>query len=442
MRNKHFRNFLITTILVAEEVTATMLAEIPREKLNGIIAMRGSVNSHAAILARAMGIPAVLGVTELHVSLLAGRELLIDGYSGEITVSPEAQKRDTFRQLVKEEQELYRIVSAEQELPAQTLEGESIGLYLNVGLSQELEQHSNAQADGVGLYRTEIPFMTHERFPSEVEQMELYRALLSRYENRSVTMRTLDVGGDKPLPYFPYEEENPFLGWRGLRLTLDHPEIFLVQIRAMLRASIGLNNLQIMLPMVTSIEEVKEARRLIRQAFYEVKDEANREKLNLVKPKVGVMLEVPSVLYQLNELAELVDFFSVGSNDLTQYLLAVDRNNARVSRLYQSFHPAVLRALLQVAKQSNTLDMPVTVCGEIAAEPGGVMLLLAMGYRKLSINSHSLAQVKWVIRRQSDARMGEILETALSFSEASEVREFLNLELEVLGLGGLVRAGK
>lgn len=429
-------------ILVAEEITATMLAEIPAKKLKGIIAMRGSVNSHAAILARAMGIPAVLGVTELHVSHLAGKELLLDGYSGEITVAPEMQKRISFEALIQEERELNKLVSAELGQDAVTRDGQHIGLYLNVGLSQELEEKFSDDADGVGLYRTEIPFMSHDRFPGEEEQRVLYRALLQKYHERAVTMRTLDVGGDKPLPYFPFQEENPFLGWRGIRMTLDHPEIFLVQVRAMIKASAGLHNLQIMLPMITSVEEVKEAKRLIRQAFYEVREEANREGEEVHKPRVGVMLEVPSVLWQLEELASLVDFFSVGSNDLTQYLLAVDRNNPRVSELYQSYHPSVLRALHHIAQVTKRLDVPVTVCGELAAEPAGVMLLVAMGYNKLSINGYSMARVKWVIRRQSQEKMQVILQKALSMSEATEIRDFLNMELEYLGLGGLVRAGK
>lgn len=429
-------------ILVAEEISAAMLAEVPVRNLRGIIAMRGSNNSHAAILARAMGIPAVLGVTELHVTQLAEKEVLLDGYSGEITVSPERQRRNSFQILVNEERELNKIVSEAQNLPANIEDGESIEIYLNVGLSQEMEDQSSTLADGVGLYRTEIPFMAQNRFPTEQEQMQLYRSLMLRYENRPVTMRTLDVGGDKPLPYFAYEEENPFLGWRGLRLTLDHPEIFLVQVRAMMRASFGLENLNIMLPMVTSIEEVKEAKRLIRQAYYEVREESNREKQVFHKPKTGVMLEVPSVLWQLPELAKLVDFFSVGSNDLTQYILAVDRNNARVSELYQSYHPAVLRALRDIAIQSRDLDIPVTVCGELAAEPAGVMLLLAMGYRRLSINGHSLAQVKWVIRRQEQQRMQTILQEVLTMSESQDIKEYLDLQLERMGLGGLVRAGK
>lgn len=429
-------------ILVAEEISAAMLAEVPAKCLKGIIAMRGSNNSHAAILARAMGIPAVLGVTELHVVQLSGKEVLLDGYSGEITVSPETQKRDSFQVLVNEERELYKIVSEAKDLPASFVDGETIELYLNVGLSQEMEDQSSSLADGVGLYRTEIPFMAHNRFPTEKEQMQLYRSLMTRYENRPVTMRTLDVGGDKPLPYFAYQEDNPFLGWRGLRLTLDHPEIFLVQVRAMMRASYGLENLNIMLPMVTSVEEVKEAKRLIRQAYYEVREESNREKQTFYKPKVGVMLEVPSVLWQLPELSKLVDFFSVGSNDLTQYLLAVDRNNPRVSQLYQSYHPAVLRVLQDIATQCKQLDIPVTVCGELAAEPAGVMLLLAMGYRRLSINGHSLGQVKWVIRRQEQGRMQDILEEVLQMSESQEIKEYLDMQLESMGLGGLVRAGK
>ena len=254
-------------------------------------------------------------------------------------------------------------------------------------------------------------------------------------------MRTLDVGGDKPLPYFPISEENPFLGWRGIRLTLDHPEIFLVQIRAMLRANIGIGNLQIMLPMVTSVSEVSESKRLIRQAFHEVKDEIKRTNLSLEMPKIGVMLEVPAVIYQIPQLADKVDFFSVGSNDLTQYLLAVDRNNARVSGLYDSYHPAVLSALNSIIEQSQRFSIPVTVCGEMAGEPGGVILLMAMGYNRLSMNSHNLLKAKWVIRSVTMAHAKQLLQDVLSCDNPDQVREQVDLYLEIIGLGGLVRAG-
>lgn len=428
-------------ILVAEEVSAPMLAEFPREKLKGIISMRGSNNSHAAILARAMGVPAVMGLTDVPLSLLDAKTILLDGYSGEVIVSPTVNIDREFRALVTEEQELSERVQAQSELPTVTQDDCKMSLFINAGLSAELESSHFKQGEGVGLYRTEIPFMLRERFPSEQEQFALYRAMLEANPEKQITMRTLDIGGDKPLPYFPINEENPFLGWRGIRISLDHPEIFLVQIRAMLRASIGLENLQIMLPMITSVSEVKEARRLIRQAFHEVSEEANATQQRLIMPKVGVMLEVPAVIYQLPQLAETVDFFSVGSNDLTQYLLAVDRNNARVADLYDSYHPAVLAALKGIIEQSNRLNIPVTVCGEMAGEPGGAILLMAMGYRSLSMNSHNLLKVKWVIRSVSLQSAKQLLGQTISLDQPHEVKEQVNLFLESIGLGGLVRAG-
>lgn len=429
------------TILIAKEISAPMLAEFPRDKLKGIISILGSNNSHAAILARAMGVPAVMGLTDVPPSLLDGKPILLDGYSGEIVVSPSPAIRREFETLVHEEQDMSRRIELQADLPTVTKDKVSMALYINAGLSAELESSHFSQGDGVGLYRTEIPFMLRERFPSEQEQYDLYRAMLELSPDKQITMRTLDVGGDKPLSYFPITEENPFLGWRGIRLTLDHPEIFLVQARAMLRASIGLENLHIMLPMITSVSEVKEARRLIRQAFHEVTEEIKGDNLVLTMPKVGVMLEVPAVIYQLPQLASKVDFFSVGSNDLTQYLLAVDRNNARVADLYDSYHPAVLSALKTIVDQCRELNVPVTVCGELAGEPGGAILLMAMGYRKLSMNSHNLLKVKWVVRSMSLSEAQQLLDNILSLENPADVKQQVNLYLESIGLGGLVRAG-
>ncbi|AGH47042.1 phosphoenolpyruvate--protein phosphotransferase [Paraglaciecola psychrophila] len=429
------------SILVAEEVTAVMLAEFPSEKLMGIVSMRGSNNSHAAIMARAMGVPAVMGLSNIPIALLNEKEILLDGYTGDVIVSPNATIRREFDQLVLEEQLLSERIRSEDTLPAITTDNCEIRLFTNAGLSLEAEKNDNPFSDGVGLFRTEIPFMMRERFPTEQEQVELYRTLLEAEPNKPFTMRTLDVGGDKPLPYFPISEENPFLGWRGIRLTLDHPEIFLVQIRAMLRASIGLDNLSIMLPMITSVSEVSEAKRLIRQAFYEVEEEAQEHGESLQMPKIGVMLEVPAVLYQLPQLSKIVDFFSVGSNDLTQYLLAVDRNNSRVAELYDSYHPAVLSALHTIAKHSELFQVPVTVCGELAGEPGGVVLLLAMGYRKLSMNNHNLLKVKWIIRNIHLGSAEQLLAKVLTLNNPQDVREEINNYLESIGLGGLVRAG-
>ncbi|WP_159119627.1 phosphoenolpyruvate--protein phosphotransferase [Alteromonas marina] len=429
------------SILVADEVSAPMLAEFPRDKLNGIISIRGSNNSHAAILARAMGVPAVMGCQNVTPALLEDKEILLDGYSGEVIISPERNIKTEFIQLIEEESAIAEKIDAEADKPCESVDGCRMSLYINAGLSAEVELNAEQIGAGVGLYRTEIPFMLRERFPSEQEQVELYRQVLEAAPTLPITMRTLDVGGDKPLPYFPISEENPFLGWRGIRLTLDHPEIFLVQVRAMLRASVGLSNLQIMLPMISTVSEVQEAKRLINQAFYEISDEIAESGETLNKPKLGIMLEVPSVLYQLPQLAKHVDFFSVGSNDLTQYLLAVDRNNTRVAGLYNSYHPAVLGALYDVVQKANQNQVPVTICGEIAGEPAGALLLMGMGYRRLSMNGFNLRKINWLIRKVTLDECKQLLSLALTSVNQEEVFVHLNKYLETKGLGGLIRAG-
>jgi phosphotransferase system enzyme I (PtsP) len=429
------------SILVAEEVSATMLAEFPRDKLKGIISIRGSNNSHAAILARAMGVPAVMGCQNVSPALLEDKEILVDGYAGEVIVSPERNIKNEFIQLIEEESAITERIDAEAGQPCESIDGCRMSLYINAGLSAQGELSPEHIGSGIGLYRTEIPFMLRERFPSEQEQVLLYREVLESAPELPITMRTLDVGGDKPLPYFPINEENPFLGWRGIRLTLDHPEIFLVQVRAMLRASVGLTNLQIMLPMISTVSEVQEAKRLINQAFYEISDEIVESGETLKKPKLGIMLEVPSVLYQLPQLAKHVDFFSVGSNDLTQYLLAVDRNNTRVASLYNSYHPAVLGALYDIVKQANQNQVPVTICGEIAGEPSGAILLMGMGYRKLSMNAFNLRKINWLIRKVTLEESRELLSLAMTCETQEEVFGYLNAFLEGKGLGGLIRAG-
>ena len=251
-------------------------------------------------------------------------------------------------------------------------------------------------------------------------------------------MRTLDIGGDKNLPYFKIQEENPFLGWRGIRVTLDHPEVFLVQLRAMLRASEGLNNLRIMLPMISGTLEVQESLRLIHQAYAELIDEG----LNIQLPPVGVMIEVPSAVYQAQVLASMVDFLSVGSNDLTQYLLAVDRNNTRVAPIYDALHPAILQALMQVVEGAHREGKQVSICGELAADPAAVILLVAMGFDALSVNAVSLLRVKWIIRCLTLKKARELLKDVLTMQHSSLIRLHLEQALEEHGLGGLIRAGK
>jgi len=428
-------------ILVAQEVSAPMLAEFPRERLAGIISIKGSNNSHAAILARAMGVPAVMGLQGVSLNLLKAKELFIDGYSGKVVTRFNEKERIGFQHLIDEEEALYRKISEDGDQPSVTQDNQKFSLLVNAGLTANLEMDQFKQGDGIGLYRTEIPFMMRDRFPSEQEQVELYGNVLAAHPSKEITMRTLDVGGDKPLSYFPIAEENPFLGWRGIRLTLDHPDIFLVQVRAMLRASIGLTNLHILLPMISGVQEVDDANRLIKQAFLEVKEEAMANNLMLSKPAVGIMLEVPSVLFQLKELAQRVDFFSVGTNDLTQYLLAVDRNNPRVSSLYSSYHPAVLGALNQIRIGSEKYKVPVTVCGEAAGEPLGAVILMAMGFRKLSMNAHSLRKINWVIRHINLKEVQTLLPDILAQQTPEQVRALVHQYIESKQLGGLIRAG-
>ena len=429
-------------ILIAVEVTASMLAEFPHDHLKGIVSLKGTQHSHGAILARAMGIPAVMGLGNVPLTLFEDEVLIVDGYSGEVVVAPDDDVVTDYQQLIEEEAELLTVILSEADQPAVTEDNCSLNLFVNSGLERDTDFEIYEHSKGIGLFRTEIPFMLRERFPSEWEQQSLYRQLLEANQSKPVTMRTLDVGGDKPLPYLPISEENPFLGWRGIRLTLDHPEIFLVQVRAMLKANLGIDNLKIMLPMITSVNEVDESIRLINQAFYEVSEEVSTQGVKLTMPQVGVMLEVPSVLYQLPELASRVDFFSVGSNDLTQYMLAVDRNNSRVASLCDSYHPAILRALYHIVQQSEELNIPVTLCGELAGEPGGAILLLAMGYRQLSMSSHNLRKVKWVIRNTKLKDAQALLHKVLICTQPVQVKDKVNYYLENMGAGGLIRAGK
>lgn len=429
-------------ILVAEDVTASMVAEYQHKGLKGIVSLLGSNNSHAAILARSLDIPAVMGASKVTLGKLDGQLVIIDGYSGDLYVNPSESLIREYEHLIAEESALTTKVKQVENLPAETPDGQGIDILLNAGLSAGSFENSKDNVKGIGLYRTEIPFMNRSRFPSEQEQTNLYAEVLNNFCHLPVTMRTLDVGGDKSLPYFPIVEDNPFLGWRGIRITLDHPEIFLLQVRAMMRANKDSNNLEIMLPMISSVGEVDEALRLINQAHFELASEMQFDAgCGLVKPKVGIMIEVPSVIFQLADLAKKVDFFSVGSNDLTQYLLAVDRNNARVASLYTPYHPSVLRALNMIAQESKRHHIPLSLCGELASEPAGALLLLAMGYDKISMNPHNVARIKWVIRHVDFKIAKAILSKVLTFVNAQQVVDYLNEQLEQLGLGGFVRAG-
>ncbi|MCF7983790.1 MAG: phosphoenolpyruvate--protein phosphotransferase [Thiohalocapsa sp.] len=426
------------TVLVGEEISAMQIADVPRRSLTGIVSTGGSSSSHMAILARGMGIPAAMGVAGLPVNRIEGRAVVLDGYRGRVYVSPSPSVRGEYERLARDDRELSAELEVLRGLPSETTDGYGMPLYLNTGLVSEQRPLGIEESAGVGLYRTELPFLIRDRFPGEETQMANYRQVLQMFAPRPVTIRTLDIGGDKPLPYFPVEETNPFLGWRGIRITRDHPELFMTQVRAMLRAAVGLHNLQLLLPMITTVDEIDDALLLIRRAHDDLLEEGH----DVCMPPVGAMIEVPAAVYQAEALARRVSFLSVGSNDLTQYLLAVDRNNAHVAALYDDLHPAVLRALVDVVKGARVYGREVSVCGEMAGDPLAAVLLLGIGVHSLSMGAGSLLRVKGVIRSLSLTRARELLRLALKCETGEEIRRLLVDALEDVGLGGLVRPGR
>ncbi|BCE01037.1 phosphoenolpyruvate--protein phosphotransferase [Marinicellulosiphila megalodicopiae] len=417
-------------VVIGEEVNPSMLGEFQARNVVALVSMQGSANSHIAILSRAMGIPTVMGAVDLPLRALEGKELVVDGYSGHVYANLTDEKRNLFLQLVEDEKLLVKGLENLKDKPAITTDNHKMSLVVNTGLMSDVVRSQDLGAEGVGLYRTEVPFMTFGRFPSEIEQAEIYRQQLSIFAPHPVTMRTLDIGGDKSLPYLPIVEDNPFLGWRGIRITLDHPEVFLVQLRAMLRASEGLNNLKIMLPMITSISELQTAKYLIHRSINELREDG----LEIVEPEIGVMIEVPAAVYQAHHLAKECDFLSVGSNDLTQYILAVDRNNPRVAELYSSLHPAVLMSFKHIIDQAKLTNTPVSVCGEIAGDPVGAILLMGMGYQKLSMNAASLLKIKAVIRETSLTFAQQLVEKVMKVDDESIVQAIVKAELKRSGM--------
>ncbi|WGY47785.1 MULTISPECIES: phosphoenolpyruvate--protein phosphotransferase [unclassified Vibrio] len=424
-------------ILVVRELTASVLAAMPKDKLLAVVSMEGAANSHAAILSRALGIPAIMGVS-LNLKQINGKTGIVDGYSGKLFISPARQILAEYRSLANEERELSQMVNEAMAEPAFTEDGQRIELLLNAGLSADTNIAVNQGVDGVGLYRTEISFLLQHRFPSEEEQIQQYRTVLSAYPDKRVVMRTLDIGGDKPLPYLPIEEDNPFLGWRGIRFTLDHPDIFLIQLRAMLRASCEHHNLSILLPMISGTKELDDAIKLIHQAY----EESVKLDARVRMPEIGIMVEVPSMLYLLPLIADKIDFVSVGTNDLTQYMLAVDRNNSRVADVYESMHPAVVMALKQIQQICERHNIPVCVCGELAGDPIGSLLLIGLGYQALSMNTSNVARVKYLIRHSELTELSALADKALMQPYGKEIYNMMLAYFEDKGFAGFVRAGK
>lgn len=424
-------------VLVADELSAATLAEVPQDRLAGVVVRDGAANSHAAIMVRALGIPTVMGA-DIQPAILHGRTLVVDGYRGELLVDPEPILVQEYQRLISEENELSRLAEGDVERPAELKSGERVKVMLNAGLSPEHEQKLGRRIDGIGLYRTEIPFMLQSGFPSEEEQVAQYQGMLQMFNDKPVTLRTLDVGADKQLPYMPISEENPCLGWRGIRITLDQPEIFLIQVRAMLRANAATGNLSILLPMITNLEEVDEARRLIDRAGREVEEMIGYA---IPKPRIGIMLEVPSMIFMLPNLVNRVDFISVGTNDLTQYVLAVDRNNTRVASMYDSLHPGMIRVLSMIVQDADRYGIDLRLCGEMAGDPMCVTILVGLGFRHLSMNGRSVARVKYLLRNIDLEDAETLARRTLDAQMATEVRHQVAAFMERRGLGGLIRGG-
>ena len=426
------------TILVGKGVGLTCITAVPPERLVGLACSGGSALSHGVIVARALGIPAVAGLEGLRADECGGREIIVDGYRGRVILDPAPDVRAEFQRLQDEEAALAGSFQALRDTPAQTPDGRRIPLEANIALLNEIRSAKERGAEGVGLYRTEFPFLFRESLPGEGTQYAIYHELLEAFAPRPVTMRTLDAGGDKALPYLPFWEPNPALGLRGIRLCLAHPEIFHTQLRALLRANTGLDNLRLLLPMVTLPAELEEARALIARAHESLLEEG----LPAALPPVGIMLEVPAAVFRIDELAAAADFISIGTNDLTQYILAADRTNSDVGTMCDPLTPAVLTAVEVSVVGARKQGVPVSVCGEMAGDPLGALLLLGAGVDRLSMATGSIPRVKRIIRSFSTDEALALWKSALCCNSAQQVRGVLTEALEDKGLGGLIRPGR
>ncbi len=392
-------------IIVAPDISPSEAAGIDRSAALGIVTDAGSRTSHAVIVARSMKIPAVVGTKGLTTKLKDGDWLMVDGYDGIVIVNPTEQTLFRYGKIEKAKQSFESRLMAINELAAETPDGVKVTLRANIEKPDEVALVKQYRADGVGLYRTEFLFLSAEKIPTEEQQYAAYREIVAGLAPASVTIRTLDVGGDKPLPGDPHligPEANPFLGFRAIRMCLENPEMFKNQLRAILRASAH-GPVELMYPMISGAEELDRANALLAEARAELK---LRGQTFDEKMRVGAMIEIPSAALAGDVLAERCDFFSIGTNDLIQYLLAIDRGNSRIAHLYDPSHPAVLRVLKQIVNTGHEHRLKVSVCGEMAGDAIYAPLLLGLGVDELSMTPTLLPSVKFIIRatKMSDAR--------------------------------------
>ena len=378
-------------VLVARSMGPAALLEYDRKRLRGLILEEGGPNSHVAIVARALGIAAVGEIENATGVADPGDAIIVDGATGDVHVRPSPDMEAAYAERVRLRARRQQQYLALRDKPCVTKDGQKIALMINAGLAVDLPHIEETGAAGIGLFRTELQFMVAATFPRTAEQFALYRSVLDAAGGKPVTFRTLDIGGDKVLPYMrSVEEENPALGWRAIRLGLDRPGLLRSQVRALLRAAGG-RDLKLMFPMIATVEEFDEAKSLVERELTHLRRHSHKLPERV---EVGTMLEVPSLLYQLDELLGRVDFLSVGSNDLMQFFYAADRGNARVADRFDSISAPILRAFRAIADMGRKHNKPVTLCGELASKPLGALALVALGYRSLSLSPSAVGPVK------------------------------------------------
>jgi phosphoenolpyruvate-protein phosphotransferase (PTS system enzyme I) len=414
-------------ILVARDLTPSMAAQLDTSRVLGLALDAGTRTSHSSILARSLGLPAVVNLTSLAEELRSGDELILDGRSGCVVVSPTAEEKAKYRELdfqIREwEQELLLLA----QLDSRTQDGVRVGLRANIDMPGEARSASAHGGEGVGLFRTEFLVVGRSSVPLEEEQYVAYRQVLEVFPEQPVVIRTYDLGGDK-FPAFLHmpKEENPFLGWRAIRVCLDEPSLFQAQLRALLRA-MQHGDVRIMLPMVNDVSEVERTRALLHEAAEALRAEGHAiDRMG----QLGAMIETPAAAISAHVLARHVDFFSIGTNDLVQYTLAVDRGNSRLARLYNPFHPAVVRLLDTVARAGREAGIEVAVCGELAANPLGAFLLIGLGVDSLSVGPAALAEIKKVIRSVSHEKARRAARLCLEAASAEEVTTILQAGIQ------------
>jgi len=413
-------------ILVASELLPSQVVALGKRDVAGIVTQSGGQTSHAAILARSRGVPAVSGVEGILRSVKNGDTLVVDGRTGCVIINPDAETESAYRKLQREFIHLKDVLAENRDLPAITADGHPVELLANINSVEDARASAALGATGVGLFRTEYLFLTHPDVPDEEEQLATYRAIIHESPNHRVTIRTLDLGGDKTIPYLGHDREaNPFMGWRSIRLSFEHPQFFTAQIRAIVRSAIRNDgeaaDVRIMFPMITTLEEIRRVRAIVHRVLRGLEADGER----IVRLPIGLMLEVPAAAIMIESMLEVVDFVSIGSNDLVQYLMAADRDNPKVSHLCQPLSPPVLNVLNNVITACNKAGKPVTLCGEMAGQPRAFVLLLGMGLRSFSMSPAFIPLIKDLTSHVTVKDAEAILKQALRLKTTNQVHRFM-----------------